>query len=141
MKWVLDSSVALKWYSRDADTPKALKLRLDFHLGIHEFLAPDILPAECGHDLVQAERRSVIGPGEAELFLVDLRGVRLPLHPSSPLVQRAAVIALSTQISFYASLYLALAERENCELLTAASKVIRNARKHFPFVIDFASIP
>ncbi len=141
MKYVLDSSVVQKWYVSAADTPKALKLRLDFHFGIHELLAPDILLAECGHDLVRAERQNAIGPGEAELFLVDLVRVQVPLHPSSPLLRRAAAIALSTRLSFYASLNLALAEREKCDLLTADQKVIRNARKSFSFVIDFASIP
>jgi hypothetical protein len=42
MKYVLDSSVALKWVLHEADSGKAIRLRDDYSNGIHELLAPDI---------------------------------------------------------------------------------------------------
>ena len=141
MKFVVDSSIVLKWYLPALDSPKALKLRLDDHIGIHELLAPDIFSVECGDALVRAERRKVIGPGKAEDHLVDLLGVRVPVHSSSSLLLRAAAIALSTRTTFNAGLSLAVADREKCNLLTADPKVIGNAGKHSPFVTAFPLLP
>ena len=45
------------------------------------------------------------------------------------------------RIGFYDCLYVALAERENCELVTADDKLIRNLQKTFPFVRDLATLP
>ena len=38
-------------------------------------------------------------------------------------------------------LYIALAEREHCELVTADDKLVRNLQPHFPFVVSLASLP
>ncbi len=48
---------------------------------------------------------------------------------------------MRTRLSLSAALYVALAEREQCQLLTADQKVIRNTRKHFSFILPFASLP
>ena len=42
MKYVLDSSVALKWVVPEADSLKAIRLRDEYKSGLHELLAPDI---------------------------------------------------------------------------------------------------
>jgi hypothetical protein len=46
MKYVLDSSVALKWLLHEPDSDKAIQLREDARNGVHELLAPDIFPTE-----------------------------------------------------------------------------------------------
>jgi hypothetical protein len=43
MKYVLDSCVALKWVLAEPDSDKAIQVRDDCNLGIHELVAPDIL--------------------------------------------------------------------------------------------------
>src|SRR5580692_11610362 len=129
MKLVLDDSIAAKWYLHDADVVKALKLRFDFHMHRHELLAPDTFHSHCADTLVTAERKGGILPGEAALNLNDLLLVGVALHPSAPLLPRAVEISLSTRLSVFASLYVALAEREKCQLLTADQKVIRSTRK------------
>jgi len=141
MRYVLDVSVAEKWYVPSPDTVKALNLRMGFHTGVHELLAPDIFPAECADALAKAERHGVILPGDTAFNLNDLLITAIRLHASFPLLPRAAAIALSTRLTVFASLYVALAEREKCELLSADLKMIRKLRTHFPFVRDFASIP
>ena len=50
-------------------------------------------------------------------------------------------IAFSTRMSVHVCLYLALAERENCELVTVNTKLLRKCRKPFPFVIALDSLP
>ena len=48
MKYVLDSSVAVKWVLPELDSTKALRLA-DFQAGLHELIAPDVFPVEVGH--------------------------------------------------------------------------------------------
>jgi hypothetical protein len=38
-------------------------------------------------------------------------------------------------------LYVALAEREGCELVTADQKSINNLAPHFPFIVPLAPLP
>jgi predicted nucleic acid-binding protein len=41
MKYVLDSSVAFKWFIPESNTDKALRLLDDYQNGIHDLLSPD----------------------------------------------------------------------------------------------------
>lgn len=42
MRYVLDSSVALKWVLLEADSARAIRLRDDHLNGVHELIAPDL---------------------------------------------------------------------------------------------------
>jgi hypothetical protein len=42
MKYVLDSSVALKFVLPEVDSGKAIRLRDDYRKSIHELISPDI---------------------------------------------------------------------------------------------------
>lgn len=63
MKYVLDSSVALKWALPEPDTAEALKLRADYRNGIHDLISPDFFPLETAHALTRAERQRRISQG------------------------------------------------------------------------------
>jgi predicted nucleic acid-binding protein len=54
MKYVLDSSVALKWVLQEVDSGKAIRLRNEYSNGIHELLAADVFPPEIGNGLASA---------------------------------------------------------------------------------------
>src|SRR5260370_9468843 len=56
MRYVLDSSVALKWLLPEPDSDKATQLREDARNAVHELLAPDIFPTEILNSLTKAER-------------------------------------------------------------------------------------
>jgi hypothetical protein len=60
MKFVLDASVAAKWYFHDADYLKAFDLRWNFFQQVHELLASDTFPAHCGDVLTHAEKKKII---------------------------------------------------------------------------------
>ena len=141
MKLVLDASAAAKWYVREVDAAKAARLRVDFHMGRHELIAPDTFHAHSADVFVTAERQGLLDPGEAAGALNDLLIVGVVLQPAAPLLPRAIELALSARLTVMASLYVALAEREQCQFLTADQRVVRAARKHFPFVITFAALP
>ncbi len=77
----------------------------------------------------------------AERLWFDLM-VDLPtLHPSLPLLDRALAIALKARIAVYDCVYVALAEREGCELITADRRVFNALRKDFSFITELATLP
>ena len=41
----------------------------------------------------------------------------------------------------YDCLYVALAEREGCQLITADDKLVRKMQPRFPFVVPLPSLP
>ncbi len=141
MKLIIDTSVAQKWYVPTPDTAKALRLRIDFHAHLHELLAPDTLLADCAGVVVNAEKKTLIDPGDAVESITDLLLVGIAMHPSAPLLRRAAEISFLTRLTVAPSLYVALAESAGCQLLTDYQNVIRATRKHFSFVLPFANLP
>jgi predicted nucleic acid-binding protein len=126
MKYVLDANIALKWILAEPDSPKALQLRDDFGKGIHELIAPDIFQCEIAHALTRAERQKRIAVGQSGLFWADVMSTCPHLTPSGSLVPRAIAVSSAARIGFYDCLYLGLAEREGCELVTADEKLVKS---------------
>src|SRR5207244_2513099 len=116
------------------DSPKAQQLLADFRSTVHELIAPDILPVECAHALTRAERQGVISVGDADVHFVDLISVGIPFVSHAPLLRRALTISSAKRIGVYDCLYVALAEREQCEFVTADDKLVRNLQSQFPFI-------
>ncbi len=101
MKFVVDSSVALKWVLPEVDSARAVALRDDFRNGSHELTAPDVFAIEVAHALARAERRKIIRPPEGTLKLVDVLGTLPVLHPYLSLLARAFEIASAARIGVY----------------------------------------
>ena len=141
MIYVLDSSVAFKWLVPEANTAIALRLLDDSDNGIHDLIAPDIFPVEVVHALTRAERQGRMTPAEGVVLVKDLYTHLPPLHPYLPLLPRAYAISSHMRIGVYDCLYVALAERENCEFVTADDKLIKKLQGSFPFIVALASMP
>lgn len=141
MKYVLDSSVGFKWLVVEPLTPEARQLRDGYRNSAHELLAPDVFPVEVALALSRAERQRRITPAEGSQFMRDMLGLLPQLYPYIPLLPRAYAISSAVRIGVYDYLYVALAERESCELVTADDKLIRNLQAQFPFVVSLASLP
>ena len=141
MKYVLDSNVALKWVLPEADDAKAIRVRDEFQQGIHELLSPDVFPIEVAHSLARAERRGEIKLGEGALKMTDVFTYMPDLYPYLPLLPKAFATASQARIGVYDCLYVALAEREGCELLTTDDRLVRALHPTFPFITSLASLP
>jgi predicted nucleic acid-binding protein len=63
------------------------------------------------------------------------------MHPALPLMPRAYSISSAERIGVYDCLYVALAESENCELVTSDDKLIRLLQPKFPFLISLSALP
>lgn len=142
MKYVIDASIAFKWEVAEPHSDKAQQLRDDFRNAVHELLTPDLFPTEVANALLVAERRGRLLPGQGPLLLADVLTTLPRIHPSLPdLVPRAYAIAELTKASVYDCLYVALAEREKCELITADDKLVKKLQPHFPFVVPLSLLP
>ncbi len=140
MRYVLDSNIAVKWVLTETDSDKARLLRLAFQNQIHELLAPDVFPVEVAHGLAKAERRGIIPTGDADKLLTNVLATPPHFHPYLLVLKIALEIASRARIGVYDCLYVALAQREGCELLTAADRLVRALQPTFPFVIALASL-
>jgi predicted nucleic acid-binding protein len=135
MRYVLDSSVAFKWFVRETDSDAALRFCDDFLAGAHQLLAPDIFPFEIAHALTRAERQSRIAHPQALQLIGEALKILPALHPGLPLLPRAAELSSQARIGVYDCLYIALAERENCSLVTADQRLVNL----FPTCTDLLS--
>jgi predicted nucleic acid-binding protein len=140
MKYVLDSCVAIKWVLPEPDTPQAVQIRTAFLRGEHELLAPDIFPVEVAHALARAERRGIISPPFGARRLRNILAYSPVLHSYLPLLPRAFALASQARIGVYDCLYVALAEREGCSLLTADDRLARALGLSYAFIQSLDSI-
>jgi len=131
MRFVLDSNIALKWVLPEADSAKAIALRDDFRSKVHELISPDILPVEVAHALTRAERKGILQPGEAAVRLSRVLHFSPVFHPFISLLPRAVELSSQTRTGVYDCLYVALAEQEQCEVVTADQRLVNNL-KGFP---------
>jgi predicted nucleic acid-binding protein len=141
MIYVLDSNVALKWVLPEVDSDKALRLRTAQQIGVHALLAPDVFPVEIAHALTRAERKGDIPTGDADVHMLNILSTPPQFHPSLAILRRALAISSIARIGVYDCLYVALAEREGCQLVTADDKLVNNLQTQFPFIVPLASMP
>ena len=141
MKYVLDASVAAYWVLHDPLQAKALTLRAEYQQNIHELIAPAHFPGEIASAFTKAERQRLIRVGAARRLIADVLNTPPILYPLDPLFYRAVEISSQTRTGFYDCLYVALAEQENCELVTADDKLINALQAQFTFILSLASLP
>jgi predicted nucleic acid-binding protein len=141
MRYVLDSSAAIQWILPEKDSAKAMRLRDDYHNGVHELLAPDIFPAEMLAALTKAERTKRLAVGDARVLYHAVIADTPALHGYLPLLDRAGEVASRFRVALYDCLYLVLAEREACELVTADVRFLNSLQSQFPFLVNLASLP
>jgi predicted nucleic acid-binding protein len=141
MRYVLDASVGAKAAIPETHSDKAIQLLDECRQGVHELLAPDFYPIEVAHSITRSERQGRITPAEGATAVRDLLTLLPVLEASLPLLPRAYAISSQVRMGVYDCIYLALAEREGCELVTADDKLVKNLLTQFPFIAPLASLP
>jgi predicted nucleic acid-binding protein len=143
MKYVLDASTGLKWVLPEPLADKARQLREDYRNGAHELLAPDFFDVEVAHALARAERRKIIPVGECGKTAGRHHDTAPQFHPHRPLLARALDLASQMRIGVYDCVYLALAEREGCEFVTADDRLVNEGRptRRFWSAVGIRSTP
>ena len=142
---MIDASTAFQWEVPEPDSAKAIRLRDGYRSGVHELISPDIFPAEVGNALIVAERKGRVTSGQFAVRPADVLASCPDRHDTRPLIPRACVliVAVTTgfRLSFYDALYVALAEREGCRLISGDGKLVRNLGPSYPFIASLASMP
>jgi predicted nucleic acid-binding protein len=113
--YVIDASVAAKWFIPEAGSEAALAYLDDEH----KLLAPDLLWPELGNVLWKKARRGELSADEARDVLDLARRAPLLTRPSGPLTPAALELALALDCTVYDGLYLALAVQSDSVLITA----------------------
>ncbi len=125
MRFVVDASVVVKWFVPEVHAEAARSLlREDFVLS-----SPDLVRAEVGNVLWKKWRRGEISSEVVEGVLRDLESFTLEIETSEPLLTTAWDVARRFDRSFYDGLYVALAERVDCQLVTADRKLYNSLRE------------
>lgn len=124
MRYILDSSVAFKCLIPEMESANAIRLLEDYRNGIHELLAPDILPIEVGHALTRGERQGRVSATNGYTLWSGFLADCPQLVPSIPLMPQAYALSSQMRVGIYDCLYVALAEQEQCELVTADSRLV-----------------
>ena len=141
MKYVLDVSAALCWVLPRPASPRAVELRDGYRRGVRDLIAPSIFAAEAASALTKAERQRLIPVGQASVLLADILTTPPAMRPYEPLLARAVDISSLTRSGLYDCLYVALAEREGCDLVTDDQKLVANLQPRFAFIAPLASLP
>ncbi len=128
--YVLDASVAAKWFVQHAqkDREKALALRARHVEGRTRL----IIPAFALLELVNAIRYSPRGTEADGAAAVDvLEALHLQVERlSGDLLRKANAIAWAYKLAVYDAAYVALAELQGFPLITADDALIRKMRGH-----------
>jgi predicted nucleic acid-binding protein len=126
-RYVVDASVSIKWFLPEIHSREALRLlNREF-----ELLAPDLFFAEFGNVLWKKLRAKEVDSGSAAKILTDFIRIPLTIISSETILDVTWAIAEQYQRSFYDSLYLAVAETQECRMVTADKKFY-NALKSTP---------
>jgi predicted nucleic acid-binding protein len=133
-----------RWQSNGWSTKflsdRAKQFRAEFENGLHELVAPDIFEVEVAHALTRAERQGRITASEASLLWGNVMAIPPRLELFSTMMPRAISLSSTLRLGVYDCLYVALAEREGCEFVSADSKLITNLQPSFPFIASLASL-
>ena len=121
MTWIIDASVAVKWFAQESLHEEALRL-LD-HVELLQ--APDLIVAEVTNIAWKKRIRGEINFPQAEAIATAIRQYIPVLHSSTELNERALEIALALNHPVYDCLYIACAEKTDAILITADERLCK----------------
>lgn len=115
--FVIDASVAVKWYVNEELRDKALRIREDFLSEVIDLEAPSLILYEVGNAI-----RHHPGATEHECAIAvkELRNLGIAIRElDDAALSAAAKIAFDEKLTFYDAAYLSLAKTIEATLVTA----------------------
>lgn len=135
--WVVDASVALKWYFRDEEfLSQADSLLEAFSSGVSTLAAPSFIRYEIANAFVFATRRGRLSLNQLRHRFQSF----LALDIAQPTDDEAAMLLgleLATRfpIAFYDVLYLGLAQRLAYNFVTADNRLYELIKDQLPWAV------
>ncbi len=125
MIYVVDASVAVKWFVREELRDEAMRL-LDDVSRLH---APDWIVLEVAHAASKKWRDGEIDADQAQAMAATLPDFIARLHGSVALTTRALAIAMALPHPVYDCLYIACAEANDGVVVTADKRLCQAVRQ------------
>lgn len=130
MTYVLDASVLLKWFVEEPESIQALTYRSRLLEGEVAIACPDLVLYEVGNVL---RHKRGVPEGALSNALSDLLRIQMDIFtPTEALLHRAAHLAYSRQMTYYDSVYVALAQELHATLVSADFKLCHHAHGLVP---------
>lgn len=129
MRFVLDCSVAVKWYVPEALSDVADGLLTDIQAGRVRVVAPDSIFAEMGHALRRHLLAGRLQGSECHALMARFVATPIPTVPTRRLAEDAMRLTVAEKRPFYDALYVALAIREDLKVLTVDGGMIESFAK------------
>ena len=119
--YIIDTSVAVKWYIEEKDSQEAIKILDDYKLGKFAIAIPDLLI----YELANVFRfNSFFKPKEKRELIRSLYDLDLYIvTPYYSLVEKAQEISENYNLTIYDAIFVTLAKEMNCNLITADEKL------------------
>lgn len=132
---VIDASLAVKLLVVEAFTAQARALALSWKTSEIALAGPNFMPSEVASAFRKKIQEGIFTNDGAKQAMTRFYGLRITLHPSRPLHDRAIDLAVElNQRLAYDCHYLALAEALNDDFWTADEPFYRVARGRYPRV-------
>jgi predicted nucleic acid-binding protein len=134
---IIDANVVIKWVLKEHDSSLAEALLVELNRKGIVMYAPALLTYEVTNILYQNVRKGTITLEEAKEAIKDVlsTGLKLEFTQGTTLNIRALELAQRFNLpATYDAHYLALAEREQCELWTADKRLWNSIRGKLPWV-------
>ncbi len=132
---VVDASVAAKWFLPENGEPladQALALLNKYDKKEVQFVVPDLFYVEIASAIWKAVRSGRVPGAFGDQALALLTQREFATVPSLKLLDKAFQIATAFERTVYDSLYVALAEQTNSQLITADERLVNSLAAHFP---------
>ena len=120
--YVLDASVAAKWFLPPTDEPlsaEALRLLRLYSKAQVSLMVPDLFFPDFSNIFWKAERRGRCNAVTADAAVSEILRGGFSAFPTAPLIQPAIQIARTFDRTVYDCVYVALAVETNTHLVTA----------------------
>lgn len=117
-EFVLDASIALKWFLED-ETDRRYSLEVLSSLSEDSAIVPILWFYEVGNGLLMAHRRKRISSDQIENFLIHLKTLPIEVAQQfSPEILELPALAKAHNLTIYDAAYLALAIKSDLALAT-----------------------
>jgi len=140
MVYVLDCSVALKWFLPETLSNKAHSLLTRFRARTDDLLAPDLLIAEFGYILLKHLHNRQLRSDEVRGIWEDFLALGIEFVAIPQMARDAMQVAIDHMGSFYDAVYVALARVRGCSVVTADEPMTR-AFESLGCVIHLQALP
>lgn len=125
----MDASIALRWVLKDEKEPRADALLRQWAVTLTDILVPPLFLSEITNALYLSVKRQRLSTDEAGLALQTILQAGMRVIEPSELYLRSLEMAIDYgTTNAYDTIYMALAEIEDCELWTADERLAKSLK-------------